>query len=217
MVRFLLIRHGESEGNLHGLFLGQTDAPLTPRGVLQAKRAAAYIVSHWHVDAVYASDLRRAYDTGREVAALVGLPVQKEPALREIYAGEWENKAYAALPVLYPADWERWLTDIGHVHCTGGESAAEVQFRAMRRMTELAQQPENDGKTLVVAVHAMVLRCMCTAMLGMPLDGMKNVPFVHNASVTTVLYDPEANAWHVETLGCDGFMGDLATALPGNV
>lgn len=217
MVRFLLIRHGESMGNLHDLFLGQTDAPLTPKGVLQVKKAAAYIVSHWHVDAVYASDLRRAYDTAREVAALVGLPIRGEPALREIYAGEWENKAYAALPALYPADWERWLSDIGNARCTGGESAAEVQSRAMRRMTEIAEQPENDGRTLVVAAHAMVLRCMCTAMLDMPLTEMKNIPFVHNASVTTVLYDPETGRWHVETLGYDGFMGELATALPENV
>ena len=217
MVRFLLIRHGESMGNVQGIFLGQTDAPLSEKGMAQAELAASYIVTHEHVDGIYASDLRRAYDTAAAVAKKVGLPIHPEPALREIYAGAWENKAYADLPTLYPADWGVWLTDIGRSRCTGGESAAEVQARAMRRMTELALQPENDGKTLVIAAHAMVLRCMMTAMRSLPLSEMKNVPFVHNASITTVRYDKNAAQWHFDAIGRDDFLGALATALPRNV
>ena len=36
----IMIRHGESRGNAEGFFSGQTDIPLTPRGIRQAERRA---------------------------------------------------------------------------------------------------------------------------------------------------------------------------------
>ena len=44
--RIYLIRHGETEGSLNGLFVGSLDLPLLPRGVEQVERLAALLPAH---------------------------------------------------------------------------------------------------------------------------------------------------------------------------
>ena len=126
MTTFLMIRHGESEANRGRVFAGHMDAALQDRGLEQAKRTAEYIVRTYCVDAVYASDLRRAYDTGKCVAELLGLPVIADRDLREIDAGEWEGVKFDELVKRFPEDYGVWLHDIGHARCTGGESVAAL-------------------------------------------------------------------------------------------
>ena len=38
MTRIVLIRHGETEWNVHSPYQGQLDSPLTPEGLAQAER-----------------------------------------------------------------------------------------------------------------------------------------------------------------------------------
>ena len=65
----LLLRHGESEANINKIFAGNTDAPLTERGLNQAKITALYLKDK-NISAVYSSDLSRAYCTACETARL---------------------------------------------------------------------------------------------------------------------------------------------------
>lgn len=82
-------RHGESYGNRYGVMSGQTDVPLTERGVLQAETAARAFAAE-HLDEVYASDLVRASTTAKYHADLRGLPLHKNAGFREIHVGDWE-------------------------------------------------------------------------------------------------------------------------------
>ncbi|MBQ8584372.1 MAG: histidine phosphatase family protein [Clostridia bacterium] len=82
-------RHGESYGNRYGVMSGQTDVPLTERGVLQAETASRAFASE-PLDAVYASDLVRASTTAKYHADLRGLPLHKNAGFREIHVGDWE-------------------------------------------------------------------------------------------------------------------------------
>ena len=72
--KIYLVRHGQSEGNLHDQFIGHTDIALTELGRRQAEMAAVYLESI-HLDAIYSSDLQRAYDTACATAKRKGLPV----------------------------------------------------------------------------------------------------------------------------------------------
>ena len=62
-----LIRHGQSLGNFERRFLGHTDLDLTPLGYKQAQCAAAFF-KDIKIDAVYSSDLLRAFNTAKAVA-----------------------------------------------------------------------------------------------------------------------------------------------------
>ncbi len=82
-------RHGESYGNRYGVMSGQTDVPLTDRGILQAETAASTFASE-RVDEVYSSDLTRAATTAKYHADLRGLALHKNTGFREIHVGDWE-------------------------------------------------------------------------------------------------------------------------------
>ena len=86
--RILLVRHGESEGNVLGVFTGHSGYPLTENGHRQAKLTAEYIRENYPVEAVYSSDLPRAYQTAEHIARAFDLPVVTDCCFREIRAAQ---------------------------------------------------------------------------------------------------------------------------------
>src|SRR5207247_5573475 len=93
-VRILLARHGETLFNVEGRWQGQSDSPLTERGLAQA-RELGRALSAEAIAAVYSSDLGRAMQTAHEVATLHGLTVRPEVRLREIDTGGFTHKNWA--------------------------------------------------------------------------------------------------------------------------
>ena len=67
-----LIRHGESEGNLKRICLGNTDLGLTEKGREQAEKTAKAL-SPVDIDAIYSSDLIRAVQTAEPHALCADL------------------------------------------------------------------------------------------------------------------------------------------------
>lgn len=98
--RILLVRHGQSEWNAAGRWQGQADAPLSDRGRLQAREASRTVGA---VDAVWASDLRRAVETATIIADGIGVgPVVVDPDLRERDAGEFSGLTRAEIEERFP-------------------------------------------------------------------------------------------------------------------
>ena len=213
MTRLLIIRHGQSKANLDGIFVGHINSPLSDLGLQQAELTAEYIVSNYHVDAVYASDLNRAFYTGKRVADRLGLPITADAQLREIFAGDWENVKFDDLSQHYGAPYQVWLKDIGNAQCPNGESVAQLQSRFVGALRRIAES--NDGKTVVVATHATPIRTFMTHCAGCDIAQMQNIPWVSNASVTVAEYD--GNTFSITIPGYDAHLGNLRTALPKNV
>ena len=213
MTTFLLIRHGESLANVNGRFAGHLDVPLSETGHTQAAITAEYIRSHYTVDAVYASDLVRAFDTGKAVADRLNLPVTPDNAFREIFAGDWEGAVYDDLPKRFPASFHIWLTDIGNAVCDHGESVAHLQERVLTALRRIAA--EHDGQTVAIATHATPIRSLQCFCEGKPLGDMKTVPWVSNASITVVEYDNDA--FRLFEVGKDAHLGGQRTAFPKKI
>ena len=213
MTTLLLIRHGESLANVEGRFAGHLDAPLSQTGQAQAAITAEYIRSHYTIDAVYASDLSRAFETGKAVADRVNAPITPDSAFREIFAGDWEGAVYDDLPKQFPASFHTWLTDIGNAVCDNGEAVAHLQERVLSGLKRIAAK--HDGQTVVVATHATPIRALQCFCEGKSLSKMKNVPWVSNASVTVVEY--EHNELRLIEVGKDAHLGEQRTAFPKKI
>ncbi len=180
--RFLLIRHGESEGNYKQMFLGHTDLDLTELGHRQAE-ATAELLKDVEIDAIYASDLKRAWQTGEHIAERHGLSIIADTQFREVYAGEWEGMKYSDIQAKYPEEFKYWRTSLGKAYCVGGESAREVFARVKAEILRLA--PMYAGKTVCIATHATPVRVLRTAALGLDFDTAMPVGPA-NASVTVI-------------------------------
>ena len=212
MTKLLLIRHGESEANNKGFFAGQYDAPLMPKGVEQAEKTAKYAVEKYHPVKIYASDLKRAYDTAIPVSKLIDADIITDQRIREIYAGKWQQMPFDDLEKTYPDDYRVWLNDIGNACCSGGESVKELSERVMAALTDIAK--ENDGETVAVATHATPIRAAQTVIQHGDIGYMKNVPWVSNGSVTVLEYNGE---WRCASVSEDHHLGAYKTVFPANV
>lgn len=213
MTTLLLIRHGQSLANLSRYFAGHTDPALTELGLRQADCTAEFLVKSYPIKAVYSSDLKRAFQTGEAVARKLSLPVHKEKGLREIYAGQWEGKTFDDIREQFSDDYHCWMTDIGHCRPTDGESAAELLVRVEKTLRQIAE--ENPDCVVAVATHATVIRVIQSEISGAGLEGMKDVPWVVNASVTELTY--ENGQFALGKIGQAEYLKDLRTDMPANV
>lgn len=134
--RLLVTRHGESEWNAAGRWQGQADPPLSDRGREQATRAAR--AARGLVERVVASDLQRAAETARIVAAHLELEVSLLQELRERDVGSWSGLTMTEVEARWPgwiaagrkaedaehddALWERVIVGLEHAAAPGGRA-----------------------------------------------------------------------------------------------
>lgn len=213
MTTLYFIRHGESVSNLSTQFAGSLDMPLTEKGRTQAAITAAFL-RDVPFTAVYASDLKRAYDTGLAVADMHNIPIFATEQLREIYAGDWEGRQYNELEANFSDSYDVWRHQIGLAVCPHGESVAQLQKRIRACIENIVQCHPNE--TICIATHATPIRVMECVWTNTPLTQMHTIPWVSNASVTVAEYTDDGVGRLVER-DLYNHLGELHTVLAKNV
>jgi 2,3-bisphosphoglycerate-dependent phosphoglycerate mutase len=93
----LLVRHGASQpyvdGSLFPLVDGHGDPPLSADGEAQAQLVSARLAGAG-IDAIYVTNLRRTAQTAAPLAVRLGLDLEVEADLREVYLGDWEGGVF---------------------------------------------------------------------------------------------------------------------------
>lgn len=92
MTTFYIARHGETEWNTKKLLQGQTDSPLTDKGIAQAQQLGEEF-KDIVFDAAFSSDLLRAKRTAEIVTLERELVVNTHELLRERSFGTYEGKS----------------------------------------------------------------------------------------------------------------------------
>lgn len=208
-----IVRHGQSEANIQRLYGGRLDMRLTDLGRAQAEKTAAFF-KDTPLDACYASDLCRAFETAEIIARPHdGLTVLPEKGLREIDGGLWEGHLYDRLKYDFPESYAVWLNDIGRAKPDGGESVLDTARRVTKTLHRLAE--EHEGKTLLIVTHAVALRCFTGMVKWGNVDSLKDLPYATNASASHFEY--ENGVFTLLEYSIDRYMGDLRTALPKTV
>lgn len=208
MTNLIVVRHGYSESNKKDLFVGHGNVNLTEQGHQQAELTAKYLDSV-KIDVIYSSDLDRAIQTAEHTAIRKNLPINKNPNLREIYAGDWEFKAYKDILRDEPEVFSLWKTDVVSSYCTGGETFIELQTRVYNEIEKLCKL--NDGKTIAVFSHGSSIRSFIAKAMELDRIETNNLEFPANSSVSSLIYE-NGKFTLVEYSKCD-FMGDVSTTL----
>jgi phosphoserine phosphatase len=152
MTIIVLVRHGETEWNETRRAQGQADIPLNDKGLRQADEIA-HKLADLRITAVYASDLERAVETARPIAARHKLEVQTDPGFREIDQGEWTGLSTAEIKERWPDLWGR----ARHYSTRpGGESPEQVRRRSLDALARVvAAHPD---EMVVVVSHGGTIR-----------------------------------------------------------
>ena len=190
MITLYLIRHGETEWNQSGRYQGATDVPLSPMGLKQAEKAAAYF-KKIPLDGVISSPLSRARATAQGIADTHGLSLELANNLQELCFGDWEGKTFGEIDTLWPGMMSEMYHHPDELRLPHGESFSDCQKRTMAFIDELLQR--GDHKTYAIVSHGVALRTIICGLIHIPLACSWNIG-LSNASITTIRhYGPEGN------------------------
>ncbi len=181
----VLVRHGETEGNVRGIVQGQSDTPLTERGVASTLRKAEKI-RHLSFDAVFCSDLPRTVhtlDLLRERVVSLPDPVYHRD-LREIDFGDFAGRLKKELmPTIlaHKAD-----TNLCYPN---GESGGQFVARVKGFFSMLMDRYVN--RQVLVVTHFGVMETAARQFAGPPVyenitigaDDVWHLTFAHDFSV----------------------------------
>jgi broad specificity phosphatase PhoE len=182
MTTVYLARHGESDWNVERRWQGHADRPLTDRGREQA-RLLAKRLADVKLEAVYASDLRRAWETAQAVAATRGLEVVRLPELREVDVGSWSGYTRDECAERFPETFARWQQ--GGSGWDDGESYEEMGERIIEAIRTIAAE-HPDGAVLVVS-HGGPIRAVHAHALGVDIATHRRTgPVEPNARLSAV-------------------------------
>jgi broad specificity phosphatase PhoE len=163
MLHLILVRHGETEWNVQRRYQGQFNVPLSSVGRKQAERIAQRLASQ-KIDAVYASDLERAWETAAIIAAKHNLAVASEPRLRELKFGVLEGLTFDEAQIQYPEMITAWLKDFNQPP-QGAETIDLFNARIISLLDELKQK--HDEETLLLVGHGGSLSEVLRVVLGL--------------------------------------------------
>jgi broad specificity phosphatase PhoE len=202
----LLIRHGESQGNVaaaeaHASGAHEIDVPardadidLSDRGRQQATAAGAAVAAMVEAtlpQVVAVSPYVRARETARLACAEAGLdlPARIDERLRDRELGVLDRLTFAGVEARYPEEAERrrWQGKFYH-RPAGGESWADVALR-LRAWLADADREFPAGRLLVVSHDIVIalLRYVCEGLDEAEVLEMAHSTPVRNASLSRLV------------------------------
>jgi probable phosphoglycerate mutase len=194
MTRLTLIRHGETVWNADRRVQGQLESVLSELGVKQAEALAARIGDE-KFDALYTSDLSRAYDTAAKIAAATGADIRIDERLRERHYGVFQGLTWDEIKRRFPEAYARYKSAFPGMTIPGGESVEDFARRVVGVLGEIAAR--HAGGHVVVVAHGGLVDIAYRAASGIELAAPRTFP-LYNASLNRFRYD---GGWRVETFG----------------
>ncbi len=153
-----MIRHGQSYVNLKDWDNGNSDEGLTDLGQRQAAALAAWLPGEiTHIDALYASTMKRAQETAVPLADAYNIPIHYDDRLREIGNNQLDHTPWPSndLPE-YGEYWgsERPFTSITPAR-PKGESLMHFRVRLGQFIEDLLEKHRD--QTIVAVCHGGVI------------------------------------------------------------
>ena len=220
--RLLLIRHGESVGNVaataaeaEGLEVvpvqqRDADVPLSSLGAAQANALGPVLASAFAAGAhVWSSPYLRAVSTAQNAIAASGVPLGYaiDERLRDRELGILDTLTRYGVRERLPQEASRrtWLGSF-YYRPPGGESWADVALRLRSFLRDaLDDGPARDAATSIIFAHDAVVSLfvyICLSLTESELNDFLLTRVVHNASVTELTQHPDGR-WTVDSFSDD--------------
>ncbi len=159
----LLVRHGQTESNVEGYYMGWLDEDINQTGYAQARALSARLANQ-PIDIIYTSPLRRTFNT----ASVLAEPHKLEPKvlddLIEIHQGDWEGMHVDKISQGWPDQWRQTRTDPSDFTMPNGESFKEVTERSVRAFYKIVA--DNPDRQVVLVAHEIVVKVIIVHTLG---------------------------------------------------
>ena len=186
--RLLVIRHGETDWNAQRRVQGHTDIALNITGKRQASLLAQALADS-PIQAVYSSDLLRAWETAQAIALPHDAPHHVFAALRERRFGNIEGQVFADFEEQHPEAAFHWRTRTPHWQPPGdGESLLALRERVERTVYDIAAH--HPGQQVAIVSHGGVLDVLYRAATRQELQAARTWVLPHCA-INRLLWMPD--------------------------
>ncbi|MDL2293888.1 histidine phosphatase family protein [Ruminococcaceae bacterium OttesenSCG-928-D13] len=153
-MKIYLTRHGQTDWNIARKVSGVTNIQLTDTGRAQARALGEKIRDEGiPIGRIITSDLDRAAETGDIVGGIIGVPVQRDPRLRERDFGTVEGTSYD--DAIFKDNNYEMARKIG-----GGESVLKMAQRIYNFLDELPEKYPDE--TILLVGHGAMGRVVHT-------------------------------------------------------
>lgn len=163
-MKLWLVRHGQTEANVAGLYSGFSETALTGQGIIQA-REVGQLLQAVPFDRVLCSALSRAQHTAHLILEGRSQAIETNPLLNEMHFGDWEMRHHRELQREDSATYAAWCQDWQHTVPTNGEGFQRFSQRLLSLSAELRAMPQQN---ILVVSHQGVLSLLIATLMGMP-------------------------------------------------
>jgi 2,3-bisphosphoglycerate-dependent phosphoglycerate mutase len=194
--RVFLVRHAETARPevYHGY---ESDADLGPRGQRQTA-ALAPVIAAFKPDVLVSSGMRRARRTAEAISQATHLSIQIEGQLHERKVGDLQGKPIRGDLGVWPETLARWVAGETWYSPPGSESFDQIRNRVLPVWERVTL--ENQGKTIVIVAHGIVIRVILVSVLeGYNSAAWPRLGRLPNASITEVV--ASGRSWQAERIG----------------
>lgn len=166
-MKLWLVRHGETEANVAGLYSGHTPTPLTAKGQRQAQRLGE-MLQQVPFDHVMCSELERTQHTARLLLGERDIPLTSNPLLNEMFFGDWEMRHHRDLQV-EDKDWQNRRAMVGEaVNRLSGSQLRQAVTLLSRAELTLKQ---DYGQSIWAELESLSLLLCHKALADVFIDG----------------------------------------------
>jgi broad specificity phosphatase PhoE len=170
--RLVLLRHGQSEGNVrHQLDTAPPGTPLTELG----RQQAAGFAARWSypIGLLVHSVARRAIETAAEIDAQLGIGAYEVEGIHEVQAGDLEGSDRVQDVEQFDDVYRRWQHGDLDAAMPGGESGQQVLDRYLPVVNQLRLRHLDDhdrAGDVVVVSHGAAIRLVAAVLAGVDPD-----------------------------------------------
>ena len=182
-MKLLIIRHGESEADILDVHEGRADFNLTEKGHAQAQAMADYVKEHYTIQKIYASPLKRAFQTATHLSEATDIPIIIEEQLMEFNNGLIAGLSWAEADEKYPL-----IQDLPvHASVYEQESKLEFRYRAEYILSKILSENEDDS-TVAIVSHGGMINQLYQSFFKLPIQ----------SGITVATSDTGIHEWMVK-------------------
>ena len=198
MNRIILVRHGETDANTMGCFLGDLDADLsTDPNKLAAIKNMALALEKWEnpIKVIICSPAKRAQQTAKIINDILNIDIVIEPNIREISFGSWEGKTSQEVGADELTKWKMRNPD-PNTGPTNGETLKSIGDRVENVLNKLCQDYENC--TIILVTHVYVIKAALDRAMNLSDGYHSNRLWLDTATATIIDWNlnPEKRIVH---------------------
>jgi alpha-ribazole phosphatase len=134
-MKIILIRHGQTKGNLEKRYIGRTEESLCEAGINKLKELIQNDI-YPKAEKIFISPMKRCLETAELIYPQMEYNLC--PEFRECDFGEFENKNYKELAD--NPNYQKWVDSMGTLPFPGGESSESFKERCQKEYEKVINE-----------------------------------------------------------------------------